>query len=160
MMSKIVLFALALGLGAPVFAAPGHGHSPHGGAAHGATATDGQPGNAAEAARTVRIETRENDYSVKQIQVKAGETIRFVVTNVSYEPHEFGIASPQEHEQHRAMMKEMPDMKHDEPNVVTVMPGETKELVWKFGRDGNVEFACNIPGHSERGMKGAFRVLR
>ena len=159
-MSKTILVALVLGLAAPALAASGPPGHTHGGAAHGATATDGRPGNPAEATRTVRIETRENDYSAKQIQVKAGETIRFVVTNVSYEPHEFGIASPQEHEQHRAMMKEMPDMNHDEPNVVTVMPGETKELVWKFGRDSNVEFACNIPGHSERGMKGAFRVLR
>lgn len=58
------------------------------------------------------------------------------------------------------MMREMPDMVHEEPNVVTVKPRETKELIWKFGKDTDVEFACNIPGHYEGGMKGAFRVMR
>jgi uncharacterized cupredoxin-like copper-binding protein len=137
---------------------PSYAHGEHGGAAHGATAT-GVPGKTEEVKRTVRIEARDNDFNVKSIQVRAGETIRFVVTNASYEPHEFGIASPKEHEEHRAMMKQMPNMVHDDPNVVTVNPGETKELIWKFGKDANVEFACNMPGHSERGMTGTFRVM-
>jgi uncharacterized cupredoxin-like copper-binding protein len=92
--------------------------------------------------------------------VRAGETIKFVVANKSKIDHEFAIASPKEHADHREMMKQMPDMKHDEPNVVTLKPGETKELIWKFGSDADVEFACNIPGHWEGGMKGMFRVSR
>jgi uncharacterized cupredoxin-like copper-binding protein len=39
-------------------------------------------------------------------------------------------------------------------------PGETKELIWKFGRAGNLEFACDIPGHAEQGMAGTFRIMR
>jgi uncharacterized cupredoxin-like copper-binding protein len=140
-------------------AAAGHHHD-HGGVAHGATRTDGGPGNPADVKRTVRIETHEHKFNAKQIQVRAGETVRFVITNVSYEPHEFGIASPQEHAEHRAMMKQMPNMAHDDANVVTVMPGETKELIWRFGKDRNLEFACNIPGHAEHGMAGTFRVAQ
>jgi uncharacterized cupredoxin-like copper-binding protein len=54
-------------------------------------------------------------------------------------------------------------MVHDDDNVVTIEPGETKEIIWKFGRDAaalkNFEFACNIPGHWEGGMKGSFRPM-
>jgi uncharacterized cupredoxin-like copper-binding protein len=163
-MTKIALLtALALGLAATAHAAsglPGHTHGKHDGAGHGATATDGGPGKAAEATRTVRIEARDTVFNVKSIQVKAGETVRFIVSNKGQTPHEFAIASSREHEEHRAMMREMPDMVHDDPNVVTLQPGETKELVWKFGRDADLEFSCNLPGHAEQGMKGAFRVLR
>ena len=135
---------------------PGHSHA-HGDAA---TSTDGMPGKASEAKRTIQVEARDTAFNVRSIQVRAGETIRFVVTNAGREMHEFAIASAKEHEEHRAMMKQNPGMVHEEPNVVTVAPGETKELIWKFGRDANVEFSCNISDHAEQGMKGAFRVAR
>jgi uncharacterized cupredoxin-like copper-binding protein len=154
----ITLAVFAALWGANVQAAegpPGHIHG------HGAaTQTDGQPGKAADVKRVVQVDALDATYNVKTIQVRAGETIKFVVTNRSKIDHEFAIASPKEHAEHREMMKQMPDMKHEEPNVVTVKPGETKELIWKFGRDANVEFACNIPGHWEGGMKGMFRVTR
>lgn len=35
---------------------------------------------------------------------------------------------------------------------------ETKELIWRFGKDRNLEFACDIDHHAEDGMKGIFRV--
>src|SRR5918997_7030497 len=101
-----LLVAAVLGFALSTTSALAHGDQKHAGAAHGGTATDGRPGNPAEASRTIRVETREHEFNVKQVQVKAGETIRFIVTNVSYEPHEFGIASPKEHEEHRAMMRQ------------------------------------------------------
>jgi len=97
---------------------------------------------------------------VKQIQVRAGETIRFIITNAGYATHEFAIASPKENEEHREMMRQMPNMVHHDPNVVTIEPGETKELLWKFGKDKNVEFSCNIRNHAEQGMHGMFRVMQ
>ena len=76
-------------------------------------------------------------------------------------PHEFVIASHEEHLEHRKMMQQMPDMKMDEePNAVTIDPGETKELIWRFGKDQDVEFACDIPGHAEQGMAGKFRLTK
>ena len=134
-------------------------HGP-GATGHGATSRDGGPGKASDVKRVVQIEARDTAFNVRQIQVRAGETIKFVVTNKGELAHEFAIASPKEHEEHRAMMQQMPDMDHEEPNVVTVKPGETKEVIWKFGKDTDLEFACNIPGHAEQGMKGAFHVMR
>jgi len=46
----------------------------------------------------------------------------------------------------------MPDMVHEDANSVTVEPGQTRELVWAFTGESQVELACNIPGHSEAGM--------
>ena len=150
-----VLALIAALISATAYAAEGPpGHT------HGATSTDGGPGKAADVKRVVQVEARDTAFNVKQVQVRAGETIKFIVTNKGELAHEFAIASPKEHEEHRAMMKQMPDMVHEEPNVVTVKPGEKKEIIWKFGKDTDLEFACNVPGHSEQGMKGAFRVMR
>ena len=142
-------------------AAPSAGaHDAHGGPAHGATATDGMPGKPEQAKRTVRVTADDNAFDLKQIQVRAGETVRFVITNAGSSRHEFAIASPAENAEHRAMMRKMPDMKHDDPNIVTVDPGETKELIWRFGQDRDVEFSCNVENHAEDGMRGSFRVMR
>jgi uncharacterized cupredoxin-like copper-binding protein len=157
----LLLAGIALAA-APASAASGpagHAHD-HKGVAHGATGTDGGPGNPAEVSRVVRIEARDTAFNVKQVQVKQGETVKFVVTNKGELKHEFSIAGAKEHAEHRAMMQQMPDMLHDDPNVVTLMPGDTKELVWKFGKDTDIEFACDLPGHYEQGMKGAFRLLK
>jgi uncharacterized cupredoxin-like copper-binding protein len=47
---------------------------------------------------------------------------------------------------------------HDDANAVFLKSGETKELVWKFGKAGQIEFACNVPGHYEAGMKGVVAI--
>ena len=121
--------------------------------------TDGVPGKASEADRTVLIDARDVAFSIKQIRVHPGETVRFVVRNLGKQRHEFVIASHAEHLEHRAMMRTMPNMKMgDEANAVELEPGETKELVWKFGRDADVEFACDLPGHAEVGMRGSIIV--
>jgi uncharacterized cupredoxin-like copper-binding protein len=164
MTSRFALIAAAATWLVSVHAASAHGPEGHdrtdhhGGAAHGATSPDGAPGKPEDVKRTVRVEATDDAFNVKQIQVKAGETVRFVITNAGYDTHEFAIASPEENEAHRAMMRQMPNMKHEDPNVVTLKPGETKEVVWRFGKDRNVEFSCNIKGHAEAGMRGTFRV--
>src|SRR6266851_4850885 len=126
-----------------------------------ATGTAGGPGKASDVTRTVRIDAGDATFNVKQIQVKAGETIKFVIASKSSIPHEFVIASHDEHLEHRKMMQEMAGMEmNDEPNAITVDPGQTKELIWKFGKDKDVEFACDIPGHAEQGMAGKFRITK
>jgi uncharacterized cupredoxin-like copper-binding protein len=131
----------------------------HGEIAHNGSGTDGMPGKPAEVDRTVQIDARDVVFSVKQVRVRPGETVRFVVRNVGKQRHEFVVASHAEHLEHRAMMRAMPNMKMgDEANAVELEPGETKVLVWKFGKDTGVEFACDLPGHAEVGMSGLFLV--
>lgn len=45
-------------------------------------------------------------------------------------------------------------MLHNDPNSVLLEPGKSAELIWRFKKAENVEFACNVPGHYESGMKG------
>jgi uncharacterized cupredoxin-like copper-binding protein len=99
-------------------------------------------------------------YGMQKIQVKPGEIIRFVVINKGQLRHEFALGSQEEHLQMRAMMRQMPNMVHDSDTVITIEPGETKELVWRAPDDPNVEFSCNIPGHAESGMTGTFELVK
>ena len=85
-------------------------------------------------------------------EIKAGESIKFVVRNQGNVPHEFSIGTAEEHEKHRIMMQNHHDMHHTDGNTVTVAPGETETLIWKFGNLASVIAACNIPGHFEAGM--------
>ena len=58
------------------------------------------------------------------------------------------------------MMRQMPEMEHDEPNMINLQPGEQGELIWTFDQAGTVDFACLIPGHLESGMKGQVQVSK
>jgi uncharacterized cupredoxin-like copper-binding protein len=117
----------------------------------------GRPGRAADVARTVSVTADDTSFSVKAVNVHPGETVRFVVTNIGKIDHEFSVATHAEHGEHRQMMAEMPDMKHTDRNMVTLKPGQTKNLIWKFGAArSDLEFSCDIPGHAEAGMLGKF----
>ena len=89
-----------------------------------------------------------------------GDVVRFVVTNRGQLRHEFSIGNEQEQDAHRAMMQKMPDMVHEDPNTVTVEPGDTKELIWRFEGEDPIVFACNIPGHAEAGMVATAMLKR
>ncbi|HWX51120.1 MAG TPA: cupredoxin domain-containing protein [Roseomonas sp.] len=45
-------------------------------------------------------------------------------------------------------------MRHDDPNAVLVNPGKAEEMIFRFTKAADLEFACNIPGHYESGMMG------
>lgn len=167
--------ALATALSTMAVAAEGPpGHS------HGPAAGIGEPAKATGTTRTVMIKMIDNAYEPETVQVKAGETVRFVVTNAGQLLHEFNIGTAAMHAEHQKEMAMMMDhgmitatgvnqqmmnmdhsqmmgghsMKHDDPNSVLLAPGEKKEIVWKFTKAVNLEFACNVPGHYESGMVG------
>ncbi|MES1991682.1 MAG: cupredoxin family protein [Pseudomonadota bacterium] len=120
----------------------------------------GHKGVAKNVSRAITIEASEIAFDVKSIDVKAGETIRFVLINKGEQPHELALGDADEQSAHREMMSEMAGMKmeHAEGNSVSAEPGETKELIWTFTKAGTFEFACNYPGHSELGMTGPLIV--
>ena len=86
-------------------------------------------------------------------ELKHGETIEFNVRNDGQIQHEFSIGNAEDQVKHAAMMRKMPDMKHSDPNTISLAPGESAKLSWKFMGKDTVVFACNIPGHFEAGMK-------
>jgi uncharacterized cupredoxin-like copper-binding protein len=123
----------------------------------------GAPGKAAAVDRTVRMMARDVSFDVPSVTVKAGETVRFIVTNEGAADHDFTLGDAAIQAAHRKEMFEMTGMDmsqahHDDANAVLLKSGETKELVWRFGRAGQIEFACNVPGHYEAGMKGVVAI--
>lgn len=158
---KLMLLAgaAALLLGSVPLTSPAYANEGHGG--HHAFSA-GEPGDPMTTMRTVNISMREADgamlYVPNRIEVRQGEEIRFVVTNDGVMPHEFVLASTQENLKHAELMKKYPDMEHDDPNSKTLQPHTTAEVLWRFSKRGEFEFACLIPGHREAGMLGKIVV--
>jgi uncharacterized cupredoxin-like copper-binding protein len=153
----------------------GHGHT------HGGEAKIGKPGKNSEVTRTITVTMTDNRYSPEKIEVKKGETIRFVVENKGEFVHEFNIGTAKMHMAHQKEMMMMvehgvlePDkinharmkmdmgggktMEHNDPNSALLEPNKTKEIIWKFNTDAELEFACNVPGHYESGMVGKISI--
>jgi len=140
----------------------------------------GQPAPADKATRTVEITLQDIAFSPTSLDVKAGETVRFVLVNKGRLLHEFNLGDAAMHAQHQQEMLQMQAsgmltptgmgemdhsamghgevMKHDDPNSVLVAPGKTAELTWTFKQATGLEFACNLPGHYQAGMVGKLNV--
>ncbi|HQS58947.1 MAG: hypothetical protein B7Y56_12975 [Gallionellales bacterium 35-53-114] len=131
----------------------------HAGGHHGESGAIGQPGKVAQVTRSVRVDmTDEMRFIPSSLTVKQGETVRISVSNSGKLKHEMVLGSEEELKEHYEAMKKFPEMEHDDANQVTVMPGESREIIWKFTRAGTINFACLQPGHYDAGMKGAFTV--
>lgn len=124
----------------------------------------GKPGDAHHASRTVEVKAGDMEFHIEALRIEEGETIRFIVTNTDEIDHDFTIGPPALQAEHREEMMKMMESgngmakMHDDPNAVYLKPGETRELVWKFQKVAELEYACNVPGHYESGMKGRFQA--
>src|SRR5512134_237637 len=126
---------------------------------HGASI--GKPGDPGKVTRDVEVEMSDAmRFKPESIQVKRGETIRFIVRNTGKLKHEMVLGTIKELKEHAELMRKFPEMEHADPNQVSVEPGKTGELVWQFDRTGTFDFACLVPGHFEAGMVGKIRVSR
>ena len=146
--------------------AGGHaGHAAHGThAPQGAADPEQKPwgiaGDPRRVTRTIQVTMGDNmRFSPARLQVREGETIRFVVRNSGRLMHEIVLGTREELQAHAKMMAQHPDMEHDEPHMAHVAPGKRGTLVWTFNRAGDFEYACLVAGHFEAGMVGRIRVL-
>lgn len=133
--------------------AGGHDHGP------GKAQSIGAAGVAASVTRTVEVDMSDAmRFTPANIQAKQGETIRFVVKNSGQLSHEFVLGTAKDLKAHYEVMKKNPHMEHADDNMLTVAPGQSAELLWRFTQAGTVDFACLHPGHYDAGMKGAVAV--
>ena len=135
----------------------------------------GDKGKLSEVNRTIEIKMYDNYYEPNIIEVKKGETIKFVVINLGELVHEFNIATKEMHIMHQPEMMMMVEkdillgdridlkkmkeaaktdhsMAHSHSNSVLLEPKKSADLIWKFSKNTKLEAACNIPGHYESGM--------
>lgn len=121
----------------------------------------GIAGDAKAAARTVRIAMGDNmRFTPSSVEVKQGETIRFVVTNKGQVLHEMVIGDKKTLDEHAALMVKFPAMEHDEPYMAHVPAGRQETLLWTFNRPGDFDFACLVAGHYQAGMVGKIIVAK
>ncbi|MEO8187237.1 MAG: cupredoxin family protein [Burkholderiaceae bacterium] len=121
----------------------------------------GIAGDAKAVKRTVEMKMSDDmRFTPNQIEVKQGDTVRFVLKNDGKLLHEFVIGTKKDLDEHAALMVKFPNMEHDEPYMVHVAPGKTGEVVWTFNRPGEFDFACLIAGHYQAGMVGQVTVSK
>jgi uncharacterized cupredoxin-like copper-binding protein len=98
-------------------------------------------------------------YEPETIEVGAGETVTFVVTNTGEVDHEFVVGD----EEMQAMAEEeMTEGMHGHTAsmaALAVEPGETQETTITFGEAGTLEYACHVEGHYAGGMVGMIWVV-
>ena len=135
----------------------------------------GMKGKVSDVTKTIKVNMYDNYYEPKTINVKKGETVRFIVENKGVLVHEFNIATMKMHKKHGPEMLEMmkngillPNkidkekmkqmakinhkMAHSHSNSVLLEPKQKAELIWKFTSNAELFGGCNVPGHLEAGM--------
>ena len=120
----------------------------------------GIAGDAKSVKRTITLIMDDNmRFTPNKLEVKQGDTIRFVVKNQGKQLHEMVIGTKKELDEHAALMVKFPTMAHDEPYMAHVAAGKSQNLIWSFNRPGEFDFACLIAGHYQAGMVGKITVL-
>ena len=120
----------------------------------------GISGDAKDAKRTIEIAmTDDMKFTPSNIEVKQGETVKFVIKNKGKVLHEMVIGDKKTLDEHAALMVKFPKMEHDEPYMAHVSAGKEGAMVWNFNRAGDFDFACLIAGHYQAGMAGKIKVV-
>ncbi len=153
MKSRLLAAAIFSSFVAPMVLAAGNHAGGH------AQAAIGKPGVASRVTRTITIDMKDDmRFHASNFSVRQGETIRFVAKNSGQLKHEMVLGTQKDLIEHAEQMKKNPEMEHDEPNMVTVAPGKSGEIIWQFTKAGKVDFGCLQPGHYDAGMKGMVKV--
>lgn len=130
---------------------------------HGVThaVAAGEPAEPAEAERTIDVLAYDDlSFDPSTIEVRVGEVVTFEVSNMGRTTHEFVLGDERTQEEHAAAMTASSHdaHAHHQDNAVTVRPGETKQLTWRFTRAGHLLAGCHEPGHYAGGMVATINV--
>jgi len=118
----------------------------------------GEPGDPEASEREIEVDAVDpTSFDPARIEVQAGETVTFVVTNTGDIEHEFVLGDEDFQEGHHEAMSQ-DGHGGDTEYAVTLAPGETKEVVWRFTQEGDLQYACHVAGHYESGMFGVVTV--
>jgi uncharacterized cupredoxin-like copper-binding protein len=98
-------------------------------------------------------------FNPEKLEVKQGETIKFVIKNGGKVMHEMVLGTKKDLDEHAAMMVKFPGMEHEEPYMAHVGPGKSGEIIWTFNKLGTFDYACLIAGHYQAGMVGKVTVV-
>ena len=150
----MTVFLILLSPGVNAAGTHGHGHGEH-------KFSVGEPASG-KPDRIYEVSMRDTMrfvFSPDFNELHDGDVIRFEVRNDGAILHEFSIGNAADQVEHAKMMRAMPDMKHSDPNTVSLEPSERGSITWRFMGKDTVVFACNIPGHFEAGMRHDLPIM-
>ncbi|MGH9225404.1 MAG: cupredoxin domain-containing protein, partial [Acidimicrobiales bacterium] len=108
-----------------------------------------------DGARTVVIDVRFSRFSLGDLRVKPGETVRFVIRNHDPIPHELIVGDMVVQDVH----EKGSEAHHGErPGEASVAAGATAQTRYTFLTAGTLFFGCHLPGHWAYGMQGMITV--
>ena len=139
-----------LGLVAAVVLLGGCGGGGGGHSAHSSTAD-----------RVVNVAMRDIAFDPATVDVKAGETVRFVFHNEGQIPHDAFIGDEAAQAEHEKEMQEAGSDGmggHGEGHGVTIDPGDLDSLTHTFKAGDMLVIGCHQAGHYAAGMKVAVTV--
>lgn len=112
--------------------------------------------------RTIDVETLDSmSYDPAEIQVEAGETVRFVVSNPGTATHEFVLGDESiqmEHEEQAGTGMDHGSMADSDLPALTLAPGDTQTVEVTFDEPGTILYSCHQVGHYDQGMVGTITV--
>ncbi|MFT5503100.1 MAG: putative cupredoxin-like copper-binding protein [Gammaproteobacteria bacterium] len=152
----IIILLIIMGVAAVLVIEKSHHSDGNGAHDHGGTTFSvGEPaeGNPDRTIKVSMLDTMRFEFNPAFDEIHDDEVIEFIIKNDGMIRHEFSIGNAEDQVKHAEMMKNMPDMKHNDPNTVSLAPGEVGNVIWRFKNDETVVFACNELGHFEAGMR-------
>ncbi len=116
--------------------------------------------NVSDDVRIVEVSMTEFAFEPERVDISAGETVRFIITNNGAIDHEFRLSNAHRIEEHlESGHDDHGEGGHHEEDgdvFVELEPGATGEITVTFPKDMGIytEIACLLPGHYEAGMLG------
>ena len=119
-------------------------------------------------ARRVEVTMVDIDFKPKTLEVAKGEEVQFTFTNDGKIRHEAYFGTPEDQADHEKEMAEAGEESggHDahgggsgDNNKITVEPGKSGDLTYRFDEAGTYEIGCHEPGHYAAGMKITVNVI-
>jgi len=112
------------------------------------------PAGAAPERRTLTITIHHSAFRPPELNVRAGETMRFVIRNTDPIDHESIVGDQTMQDAHELGTESYHPPR---PGEVTVLAGETVTTTFTFGGE-DLLFGCHVPGHWAYGMRGIVLV--
>ena len=119
----------------------------------------GRQGDPKKITRTINLDLGDKmRFTPMEVNVRQGETIKFVVKNTAKVPQEMVLGTLSELKDRVVMLTKFPKMSVNQPNQLLVKAEQSGELVWLFSKAGEFNFACGAPTCVEAGVIGKIIV--
>ena len=121
----------------------------------------GHESHSGTADRVVNVTMRDIAFDPAAVEVKAGETVRFVFHNAGAIRHDAFIGDEAAQAEHEKEMREAGSDgkdRHGDDHGIIVDPGDINSLTYTFKAGDALVIGCHEVGHYAAGMKVALTV--